>query len=146
METGSGDTLDKLSADYPDRITTATGRMQVPVSSPLVYSRLGQGTQVFERVDLTEIATRALSDFGVRVDEIDARIQIEEMGHIDDDAGWLYRLMLNLLSNSQMPLFERFSVVSVYGHEAIDEEGVSSGSTATPKTLEPESAWRFVTA
>ena len=103
-----GDRLkSKYGADFPegaityiDRMQNATGRMRLLINDLLNYSRVTTKAKPFMPVDLNEIVEGVLSDLQIRIEEMDAQIECEELSTIDADPTQMRQLLQNLIGNA----------------------------------------------
>ena len=95
-----GKVLDQKGADYLERISESTRRMQRLVRDLLDYSRLAFSDDGRDTLDLNEIVRDVLEDLGTLLDEGEAEIDVDELPEVVGDATQLHQLFMNLLSNA----------------------------------------------
>jgi len=95
-----GDQLDSGGARYLDRILDATSRMRRLVEDLLSFSKISDQKATFEKLDLNEVLNDSLAALDLRIDELKARICVDELPSIEGDHSQLTRLFQNLVSNA----------------------------------------------
>jgi signal transduction histidine kinase len=116
-----GAELTEQGRDYLARMQDAAARMQTLINDLLTFSRVTTRAQPFVAVDLTALVGQVLTDLEVRIQQSEARVQVDELPTIDGDPLQLRQLFQNLLSNAlkfQQP--DVAPVVHVYA-EDVDE-------------------------
>ncbi len=86
--------------DYIERMYSATKRMQTFINDLLMYSRVTTKAQPFVPVDLTTVAKEVLSDLEVRIEQIDARVEVGDLPTIETDPLQMRQLFQNLIGNA----------------------------------------------
>jgi PAS domain S-box-containing protein len=94
------DSLSPKASDYLGRMQNAAVRMQVLIDDLLTFARVTSRAKPFEPVNLDEIVSGVLSDLEVRISELDARVNVEELPRIDADPSQMRQLMQNLIANA----------------------------------------------
>jgi light-regulated signal transduction histidine kinase (bacteriophytochrome) len=94
------DTLDEQSMDYLMRMQNAASRMQKLIESLLSYSRVTTMAKPFKTVDLANIMRAVLSDLEVRIEKLEARVEIMPLPVIEADPTQMHQLFLNLIQNA----------------------------------------------
>ncbi|MGB0909925.1 MAG: ATP-binding protein [Nitrospirales bacterium] len=95
-----GQSLPSSGSEFLHRILKASSRMQRLIQDLLVYSRLEHQDRVPEPVALREVVEDILSDFAVRIDEQQARIEVGELPVIESDPTHIRQLLQNLIGNA----------------------------------------------
>ncbi len=94
------DMLDETGLDYVDRMQNAARRMSILINDLLTYSRVASKAQPFAEVDLEETVREVLEDLEVRIEELEATVQVEPLPCVRADAFQMRQLMQNLISNA----------------------------------------------
>ncbi|MDG5759911.1 ATP-binding protein [Natronococcus sp. A-GB1] len=100
LEERYGDELDEDAEEFIEFAVDGADRMQVMVDDLLEYSRVETRGDPFEPVDLDAVLENALTDLGVRIEETDAEIIVEELPRVAGDRSQLRQLFQNLVSNA----------------------------------------------
>jgi light-regulated signal transduction histidine kinase (bacteriophytochrome) len=82
------------------RMQAAADRMSRLIKDLLNFSRISTQQEVFQSVSLTEVVTTVLSDLDLRIEEVNAVIEVGPLPSLQGDRLQLEQLFLNLLSNS----------------------------------------------
>ena len=87
---------------YLERIKDAANRMQNLIQDLLSYSRISTKTKPFVKVNLDKIAQEVISDLEIRIEQSDAKIELELEGlpKIEADALQMHQLLQNLIGNA----------------------------------------------
>jgi signal transduction histidine kinase len=85
--------------DYLDRMHNAASRMQVLINDLLSFSRVTTRAQPFAPVDLGMVVRDVLTDLETRIEQLGARVEVQELPTIDADALQMRQLVQNLVSN-----------------------------------------------
>ena len=102
-----GDRLRKVQApkfddqgrDYLDRMHNAAGRMHTLINDLLTFSRVTTKAQPFAPTDLNKIAADVVSDLEARIEETDAKVDVEDLPAIEADELQMRQLFQNLIAN-----------------------------------------------
>jgi PAS domain S-box-containing protein len=100
LKTKAGESLDKDSQDYLQRMTSAAARMQTLITDLMSFSRVELKGQAFVPTDLGVIAREVSADLETRIEQADGRVEIEELPTIDADPMQMRQLLQNLIGNS----------------------------------------------
>jgi signal transduction histidine kinase len=115
-----------------ERMQAASGRMRALINDLLSYSRVTTKARPFAACDLDAIAKGVLSDLQVRIEEADARVEVEGLPTIDADATQMSQLLLNLVSNAlKFRAKETAPVVRVEGR-VVARGARGAGTDAAP--------------
>jgi signal transduction histidine kinase len=95
-----GDRLDEKERDYLARMQSAAERMSALISDLLQLSRVTTRGRPFEPVDLRSVADDVLADLELRVQELDAEVEVGDLPTIDADPVQMRELLQNLISNA----------------------------------------------
>ena len=95
-----GAVLDEHGRGYLDRVKTAAGRMQQLIQSLLVYSKVDSQDTSGEPVALRDVVDDILSDFGVRIEDLQAVVQVGELPIVHGHVFQIRQLLQNLLGNA----------------------------------------------
>jgi light-regulated signal transduction histidine kinase (bacteriophytochrome) len=91
--------MNDQSRDYLARIINAATRMKDLINGLLQFSRIGATPQRFEPVDLARITKEVLSDMEVRIQEMNAVIEVKTLPVVDANPIQIRQLIQNLVSN-----------------------------------------------
>jgi two-component system sensor kinase FixL len=91
--------LPESGQDYINRIRSAAFRMQALIQALLNLSQVTQKAIPFTWVSLTDLIQEVLSDLEIQITNRSARIEIDDMPHIQADKTQMYQLFQNLISN-----------------------------------------------
>jgi signal transduction histidine kinase len=100
LKNRAGPTLDKDSAEYLERMTSATTRMRRLITDLLAFSRAAKSGAPMQRVDLDVLLAEVLDDVSITTEERGAKISVQALGTMDANATQFRQLMQNLISNS----------------------------------------------
>jgi signal transduction histidine kinase len=100
LKNRAGPTLDKDSAEYLDRMTSATTRMRRLITDLLAFSRAAKSGVPLQKVDLDTLLAEVLDDVSITTEECGAKISVQPLGTMHANATQVRQLMQNLLSNS----------------------------------------------
>lgn len=95
-----GEELGEQGADYLRRMRSAAGRMQTLINDLLTFSRVTTKAQPFAPTDMNMLATEVLGDLETRIEEKDAKVEVESLPFIEADPLQLRQLLQNLISNA----------------------------------------------
>ena len=95
-----GPALDEHGRGYLDRVQKAAGRMQQLIQGLLVYSKVDSQHTAEEPLALRDVVDDILSDFGARIDELQAVVQVGELPTVHGNAFQIRQLLQNLLGNA----------------------------------------------
>jgi light-regulated signal transduction histidine kinase (bacteriophytochrome) len=100
LRTKFASALGETGQDYLTRMADAASRMQTLITDLLSFSRVTTQAQPFAPVDLNQIALGVLSDLEVRIEQTQARVEVENLPTIDADALQMRQLFQNLIGNA----------------------------------------------
>lgn len=100
LKTRHGQTLDDRGRDYLERMQNAAARMQTLINGLLTYSRVTTKAQPFAPVDLAQVAQEVMSDLEVRIQEVEGRVDVENLPRIEADPTQMRQLLQNLVANA----------------------------------------------
>jgi signal transduction histidine kinase len=103
-----GDRLkNKYADDLPDnanvyieRMQNATGRMRLLINDLLNYSRVTTKAKPFVELDMNSVVEGVLSDLQIRIEEVGATVEYEDLHVIEADATQMRQLIQNLIGNA----------------------------------------------
>jgi len=130
--------LDETGRDYVERMQNAAGRMSVLINDLLTYSRVTTKTQPLAEVDLEKTTREVLEDLQVRIEELDATVDVGPLPCVRGDALQMRQLMQNLISNSlKFRKPDTPPVIRIYSRPA-DEDATDAagGDTAVEVVVE----------
>ncbi|MFD2099016.1 ATP-binding protein [Flagellimonas iocasae] len=93
-------TLTTKGREYFDKISFVAARMQSLIRNLLTYSRIGSGSNDFEKIDLNEVLKKVHEDFLERIGDVDAKITSEKLPTVPGVFFQLEQLFSNLISNA----------------------------------------------
>jgi light-regulated signal transduction histidine kinase (bacteriophytochrome) len=94
------DQLDERANQYIDFAVDGARRMQTLINDLLTFSRVGRNTERFIRVDLNDIADRAVADLDDLIVESNASVEVELLPRVNGDTTLLSMLFRNLIGNA----------------------------------------------
>lgn len=100
LKTRYSDVLDEAGVDYLSRMQDAAGRMSILINDLLTYSRVTSKAKPLEDVDLEQIVREVLSDLEVRIEELNATVEVKLSCGLKADPVQMRQLMQNLISNA----------------------------------------------
>lgn len=92
--------LGEKGTDYLQRMLTSAGRMRRLIDDLLTYSRVSSKAQPFSAVDLNEIAEEVAGDLEGRLQDVNGKLEIGKLPHIEADPMQMRQLFQNLLGNA----------------------------------------------
>ncbi len=95
-----GQSLGPEGADYVDRMSAATGRLQGMIRALLDYSRVVSKGEKFSEVSLGKIVEGVISDLDFQIKRLKAEIKVEELPVVRADPNQMRQLFQNLISNA----------------------------------------------
>jgi len=139
------DSMDERAFDYIERMRRTAFRMQEVLRSLLAYSRLISRAEPFQRIELTRIASEAVSDLELQIQEAEASVTVEELPGIEGDAGQMRQLFQNLLGNAvkfrrqEEPLAVRIFGESMEGtcRISVEDNGIGFEEKYLDKIFQP---------
>ena len=100
LESKYAGSLEGRGVDYLQRMQNAANRMQILVQELLSYSSVTTRARPFEETDLQKILSEVLIDLEVRVEQVDALIDIRPLASIDADPIQVRQLFQNFIGNA----------------------------------------------
>ncbi|MCH9010158.1 MAG: hypothetical protein IIC21_06010 [Chloroflexi bacterium] len=100
LKTKYAEALEEQGKEYLNRMQDASGRMATLINDLLTYSRVTSKGQPYERIDLNIVASEVVSDLETRIEELEGRVDIEDLPTIDADAMQMRQLFQNVLGNA----------------------------------------------
>jgi len=94
------DKLDETGLDYLKRMRDASQRMQILINDLLGFSRVSTRAQPFTEVDLNMVAQEVLSDLENRIEQTNARVEIDKLPLVEADPTQMHQLLQNLIGNA----------------------------------------------
>lgn len=120
-----GEELPEGAQNYIDRMQNATSRMRLLINDLLTYSRVTSQAKPFEQVDLYEQTEIVLSDLSIRVEEMEATVDVADLPKIEADPVQVRQILQNLICNAL-----KFQKPGVKPHVTVSAK-VTSGNFAT---------------
>ena len=100
LKTKYAEALEEQGKEYLNRMQDASGRMATLINDLLTYSRVTSKGRPYERIDLNIVASEVVSDLETRLEELEGRVEIEDLPAIDADAMQMRQLFQNILGNA----------------------------------------------
>jgi len=94
------DALDDTGRYYLERMQDGAKRMSQLISDLLDYSRITTRAQPFEPVDLNEVMCHVISDLELRISDVEASIDVDDLPTIEGDQTQIRQLLQNLVGNA----------------------------------------------
>src|SRR5690606_22855589 len=85
---------------YIDRMQHGAERMSQLIHDLLSFSRITTRGAAFREVDLNDTLRGVLSDLEMKVKEVDAIVEVDELPHLQADPTQMRQLFQNLVSNA----------------------------------------------
>lgn len=123
--------LGEKGTDYLQRMLTSAARMRRLIDDLLTYSRVSSKAQPFSAVDLNEIAEEVAGDLEGRLQDVNGKLEIGKLPHIEADPMQMRQLFQNLLGNA-LKFHQKGvpPVVQVTAHNIPAPTGALSGNGA----------------
>lgn len=93
------ETLGDQGRDYLERMQDASGRMGTLINDLLSYSRVTTKAQPFIPVNMNEITAEVINDLEIRIEELNGKVEVDELPTIFADTLQMRQLMQNLIGN-----------------------------------------------
>ncbi|GAA5029181.1 hypothetical protein GCM10011506_17270 [Marivirga lumbricoides] len=100
LESGLGDKVDEVSANYLSKIRVSSNRMHNMIKDVLTYSELLNQVRAFKRVELTEIIKNTILDYELLIEEKAARVEYDTLPAINAIPLQMEQLFGNLIGNA----------------------------------------------
>ena len=100
MKSKFSDALGTDGVMYLDRIMSSTENMRILIDNLLEFSRATKSSRAFQSCDLTSIIKEVMSDLELRVEETQAKVQVELLPEIDAVPSEMSQLFSNLIGNA----------------------------------------------
>jgi PAS domain S-box-containing protein len=95
-----GDQVTAETADYLERMQSASRRMRAMIDGLLELSRVNSRGRDFDEVDLTQVASEALANLEERVHASGGEVSIDPLPVIEADALQMRQLFQNIVGNA----------------------------------------------
>lgn len=95
-----GASLNEQGHHYLDRVTLAASRMQQLIEGLLLYSRIDAPDSRCVPLSLETIVQDILTDFGSKIEELQAEIHVDTLPEIHGDVVHMRQLLQNLIGNA----------------------------------------------
>ncbi|MGC8494552.1 MAG: ATP-binding protein [Syntrophobacteraceae bacterium] len=95
-----GPLMDSAGKQYLDTVIDSAGRMRRLLRDLLRFSRVANGPEAVQRVDLCELARAAADIFAQTLEQTGGKIEIQNMPAIEADATLMLQLFQNLIDNA----------------------------------------------
>jgi PAS domain S-box-containing protein len=117
--------LDDRGQKYLDVISTSSRKLNNLVNELLEYSRMGRAPMKKSEVDLKQLIREVMENFSDQLGARDIRWNISDLPVVHGDAGMLYLVFLNLLSNAlKFTTIREVACIDIF-HEEEDEYIIS---------------------
>ncbi len=100
LKTKYGAALEGTGLDYLERMQSASQRMHTLINDLLTFSRVASKAQPFVPLGLTTIIQDVLIDLEVRIQQTNARVELDVLPSIEADALQMRQLFQNLIGNA----------------------------------------------
>ena len=94
------DALDDTGRYYLERMQDGAKRMSQLISDLLDYSRITTRAQPFEPVDLNKVMHHVISDLELRISDVEASVEVDDLPTIEGDETQIRQLLQNLVGNA----------------------------------------------
>lgn len=94
------DTLDTPSLNYINKIRTSADRMQALIRDVLTYSEISKESNIFNPVDLSDIAKGTITDYELLIEQKQAIVHFENLPVIEAISLQMQQLFGNMVSNA----------------------------------------------
>jgi signal transduction histidine kinase len=139
------DRLSEQGQDFLRRMSDASGRMRALIDDLLAFSRVSTKGRPFVPVRLGDVATQALGDLEISIEESGATVTVGTLPEIEADPVQMRQLLLNLMGNAVK--FRRPGVAPVITVDARVDDGVATLTVADNGLgFDPEFAGRIFRA
>jgi two-component system, sensor histidine kinase and response regulator len=95
-----GPQLNDAASDYLSRIQNSAERLRRMIDNLLDYSRISSQPRPFEPVNLGALAREVLADLELRIDELGATVELDDLPWVLADAPQMRQLLQNLIGNA----------------------------------------------
>ena len=93
------DALGDQGQDYLERMQDASGRMATLINDLLSYSQVTTKARPFVAVNLATVTEEVISDLEISIEEMNGRVEVDDLPTINADALQMRQLMQNLIGN-----------------------------------------------
>jgi signal transduction histidine kinase len=97
---GSAGSFNEKERDYVERIMGASRRMQTLISDLLSYSKVSATKHELQTVELDRVAHEVISDLEVRIEQLNATVEIAPLPPITADPTQMRQLIQNFTGNA----------------------------------------------
>jgi PAS domain S-box-containing protein len=126
-----GDVLTEQGKDYLERMQNAAKRSQNLINDLLAFSRVTTKAKAFTVIDLMDVLKGVLSDLEVKIEQLHAQIEIEDLREIEADPLQMQQLFQNLIGNALK--FHRLDITPII---RIQGQVLESHDINSPSDLE----------
>ena len=99
LKTKYAEALEEQGKEYLNRMQDASGRMATLINDLLTYSRVTSKGEPYERIDLNIVASEVVSALETRIEELEGRVEIEDIPTNDADDFQIRHLFHNVIIN-----------------------------------------------
>ncbi|MCT7952404.1 ATP-binding protein [Ancylothrix sp. C2] len=100
LKTKCDTTLNEQAGDYLERMQNAAKRMQILINDLLTLSRINTPTSGMKTVNLATIISEVKGDLEVRIEQLNAKLEIGELPTLEADPTQMRQLLQNLIDNA----------------------------------------------
>lgn len=112
-----GPILSEQAGDYLDRMQNAAKRMQTLINDLLTLSRINTPTSGMITVNLATIISEVKSDLEVRIEQLNAQLEIGELPTLEADPTQMRQLLQNLIDNGlKFHANGGFPIIKIYSN------------------------------
>lgn len=131
------DALDETGRYYLERMQDGAKRMSQLISDLLDYSRITTRAQPFEPVDLNEVMRHVISDLELRISDVEASIEVDDLPTIEGDQTQIRQLLQNLVGNAvKFYREEARPVVRITAEEVAPAPGDAQGRSVRIRVID----------
>ena len=92
--------LGEAGRDYVERMRSAASRMQTLINDLLALTRVTTKAQPFASTSLSRVIEGVLSDLETRIQETNAKVEVDSLPTLEADATQMRQLFQNLIGNA----------------------------------------------
>lgn len=100
LRSQDSDALGAQSLDYIARMKSAASRMQTLIDDLLNFSRISSQARPFVTTNLNEVVKDVVTDLEIRIEDVGATLEIDDLPTIDADPSQTRQLFQNLIGNA----------------------------------------------
>lgn len=100
LQDEADEALSEEAGFYIQRMRTSASRMDDLLTDLLAFSRIATHTRPFATVHVEQAIRDVVDDYGLKIQEVDAVVDVQASGAVDADESQLRQLMSNLIDNA----------------------------------------------